>query len=521
LCLLAIALLNLANLLATRAISRGREFEVRLALGATRTRLALEALADVVPMLALGGIGGVVAATMAVAAFVPIAPPALARFDGITVNGPVLVFSVVVLALTAAVTAILPATQTWDTRLVGGDGRSVGGTRRQARLRSALVVAQIALALPLVVAATSLARSFSLLMDVDPGFRPQNVLTLHMAIPRSKYTSDGAIAILYKRILDEITALPGVRSAAMVNRLPLTGNEQAMSIAFDEARTNSVDVQSRSVTPGYFATLGIPLRQGRWFTERDTATSPLVVVIDEALARTLWPGQNPIGKRHSLTVPGQQQPASAEVVGVVASIRHRSLDSSNDRQIYFSYQQFTDGRIALTVRSNGDPGNVTQTVIQAIRRIDPEQPVYDVSALTDVVERSTAGRWLFTAITVAFAVSALLLAGVGLYAVIAQSVAHRLREFGVRFALGATRSDVMRIVIRRGSVLVALGAALGFGGAVASNMAMRTALYGIQPLDPMSFVIATMVLFGVGIMASVLPANRAARTDPATVLRSE
>ena len=238
LCLLAIAILNLANLLATRAISRGREFEVRLALGATRTRLALEALADVVPMLALGGIGGVVAAKMAVAAFVPIAPPALARFGGITVNGPVLVFSVVVLALTAAVTAILPATQTWDTSLVGGDGRSGGGTRRQARLRSALVVAQIALALPLVVGATSLARSFSLLMDVDPGFRPQNVLTLHMAIPRSKYTSDGAIAILYKRILDEITALPGVRSAAMVNRLPLTGNEQAMSIAFDEARNN-------------------------------------------------------------------------------------------------------------------------------------------------------------------------------------------------------------------------------------------------------------------------------------------
>ena len=521
-CLLSIACLNLASLLGTRAAGRTREFAVRLALGASRGRLTVQALAEVAPVLALGGIAGVAAARFALDSFVPVAPAALPRLEAIDLNGAVLAFSMLILVLTGLVAGMLPAMHAWRANVPAATigTRSDTGSRAQARARAALVVVQLALTLPLLVGATALARTVAALISVDPGFRTENVLRLHMAIPRTKYQNDEQIAAFYRRIVDQVAALPDVVATAMVNRLPLTANNMVMSVEFEGTPGSPVAVQSRSITPDYFRTMSIPIREGRVFAESDSAKAPLVGVIDERLARTLWPGQSPVGKRFRVTLPGLQ-PASGEIVGVVGNIRHQGLDSDDDRQFYFNYQQFTDGRIALVVRARSNARAIAPAVMQAIRTLDPEQPVYDVSTMDDVLARSTSERRLNMAIIAGFALSALLLAGVGLYGVIAYGVTQRLREFGVRMALGARPSDVSRMVLRRGSMLAVLGAVLGFGGAIALLRAMRSLLYGVSAFDPLTLVVAAGLLLSVALAASYFPARRAARVDPAYALRSE
>ena len=521
-CLLSIACLNLASLLGTRAAGRTREFAVRLALGASRGRLTVQALAEVAPVLALGGIAGVAAARFALDSFVPVAPAALPRLEAIDLNGAVLAFSMLILVLTGLVAGMLPAMHAWRANVPAATigTRSDTGSRAQARARAALVVVQLALTLPLLVGATALARTVAALISVDPGFRTENVLRLHMAIPRTKYQNDEQIAAFYRRIVDQVAALPDVVATAMVNRLPLTANNMVMSVEFEGTPGSPVAVQSRSITPDYFRTMSIPIREGRVFAESDSAKAPLVGVIDERLARTLWPGQSPVGKRFRVTLPGLQ-PASGEIVGVVGNIRHSGLDSDDDRQFYFNYQQFTDGRIALVVRARSNARAIAPAVMQAIRTLDPEQPVYDVSTMDDVLARSTSERRLNMAIIAGFALSALLLAGVGLYGVIAYGVTQRLREFGVRMALGARPSDVSRMVLRKGSMLAVLGAVLGFGGAIALLRAMRSLLYGVSAFDPLTLVVAAGLLLSVALAASYFPARRAARVDPAYALRSE
>jgi predicted permease len=351
-CLLLIACSNLAGLLGTRAAGRAQEFSVRLALGASRGRLVLQALAEVAPILVMGGTAGILGAKWAVAAFLPFAPAALPRADSIEVSGNVLVFSVIVLGLTGGAAGLLPAIQSWRARAanVRIGGRAGTATLRHVRTRSVLVIAQLALSLPLLVGAAALSRSFAGLMRVDPGFSTETVLSLHMAIPRTKYDSDERIAGLYRQIVDRVSAVPGVVSAGMVNRLPLAGNNLVLPFELESAPGQSVTLQVRSVTPDYFRTMSIPLLQGRALDERDSATAPLAGVVDERAARTLWPGENAIGQRFRVTVPGRQ-PAWGEIVGVVPRIHDQGLDKDDNGQMYLGYHQFTDGRIALVVRA--------------------------------------------------------------------------------------------------------------------------------------------------------------------------
>jgi predicted permease len=339
-----------------------------------------------------------------------------------------------------------------------------------------------------------------------------------MAIPRGKYTSDALIAAFYTRIVDHVSSIPGVMSAAMVNRVPLSGNNLTLNVEFDGGALRSI--QWRSATPEYFSTIGIPLRDGRTFSERDAASAPLAGIIDERLARSLWPDQRAVGRRFRVTFPGQA-PTDGEVVGVVGNVRHQGLDSQEDRQIYFNYRQFTDGRMALVVRTSGDAGAMTAAVLQAIRTLDAEQPVYDVSVMTDVLARSTAPRWFNLAIVATFAISSLVLASVGLYGVMAFGVTERAREFGVRLALGASPSDVARLVVRQGAILVGCGVVPGLAAALALTRGMRGLVYGISPLDPVSFAAAAIVLFGVALAASYVPARRAALSDPTHALRGD
>lgn len=521
-CLLLVAALNLAGLLGARAAGRAREFAVRLALGASRGRLVVQALAEVTPMLILGGAAGIAWARMAVAAFIPIAPAALPRIERIEVNGAVLAFSLGVLILTGLAAGILPVIHAWRSNVPAAarDRRGSTATRDQMRTRSVLVVAQFALTLPLLVGATALTRSFAALMAVDPGFRAENVLTMHMAIARSWDRGDAQIAAFYTRLVDRLATIPGVESAGMVNRLPLSGNDQALTFAFEGVTGDPVSLQSRSVTPDYFRTMRIAVREGRSFNDRDTAQAPRVAVIDERAARALWPGERAIGKRYRVSLPGEQM-TWGEIVGVVGSIRHRGLSSGDDRQIYFSHQQFTDGRIALVVRARDDVRAIAPAVRAAIHELDPAQPVYDVRPLDDVVARATAPPRLIMAIVTVFALSSLLLAGVGLYGVIAYGVSQRVREFGVRLALGAGRSDVTRLVLRTGVTLLAYGAALGLVGAIVLMMGMERLLFGVAPLDPMVFASSAGVLVGVALLASYLPGRRAGLTEPSTALRAE
>jgi putative ABC transport system permease protein len=522
-CLLVIACLNLANLLGARAASRTREFTVRQALGASRARLMVQALAEVVPVLAIGGLAGVAAAKTAVAAFVPIAPSTLPRVESIAVNGPVLVFSGAILLLTGLVAGVLPAMYAWrsNVALTATSIRSSTATRAHLRTRSLLVVAQFALTLPLLVAGTALVRSFTALTDVDPGFRTENVLSLHLAISRSTYKDDAQVAAYCGRIVERIAALPGIVAAGMVNRLPLAGGNQVLRFDFELAAGGPTTLQPRAVTPDYFKTMSIPLREGRVFTRSDSAAAPLVGVVDERLARTLWPGQSAIGQRFAVALPGQPQRTRGQIVGVVGNVRHAGLDVDDDRQVYLHHPQFADGRMVLVARTSYDAGAAAPAIVQAIREIDPDQPVYDVRPMKEVVARSAAERWLNVALLAVFAVSSLLLASVGLYGVIAHGVIERSREFGVRLALGATRSELLRLVLRRGFTLASCGAALGLGGAVALTASMKNLRYGITPLDPLVFLSSAVLLFAVALVASYVPARRAALTDPARALRAD
>ncbi len=539
-CLLLIACMNLANLLCARASSRSREFAVRLALGASRGRLAIQALAEVAPVLLVGGLLGAVTAAWGVAAFVPLAPATLPRVESIGINGPVLAFSVAMLVATGIVAGLVPAIQAWRSELTNAtreDSRSTVGNLRQSTARNILIVAQIALVLPLLVGAGLLVRSFSALMHVDPGFRTDNVLSLHLAIPRSKYPKDEQVAALAGRLVEGVAALPGVQSAGMVNRLPLAGVGQINGLEFENVSSGppaavagplAESFDTRTVTPDYFQTMGIPLIEGRVFTHHDTQTTsvpempgvliPATGIVDERIARRFWPGQSALGKRFRFGFPGMPW---VEIVGVVGHIRHDGLDVDPRPQVYFNYLQRAQDRMALVVRSNQNPRALISAILQAIRSVDPEQPVYDIRTMEDVVERSTAQRWLNMMLVTIFAAISLMLASVGVYGVVAYGVSQRRREFGIRLALGAERSAVARLVVRQGAVLAIAGAAIGFVASVFVTRAIESLLYGIKATDPPSFATATGLLVGVALLASYVPARRAASVDPASTLRNE
>jgi putative ABC transport system permease protein len=531
-CLLLIACLNLANLLAARSAARAHEFAVRLALGASRTTLAVQAVAEAIPIVAAGGAVGIALARLGVAAFVPVAPPGLPRLESIAISFPVLIFSVAILAATALVAGLLPATVAWRSDSMAAareHTRSLTAGRQQSRMRATLVVAQVALVLPLLVAAGLLMRSFAALVSVDSGFRSDNVQTLQLAIPRSKYASDEAVAALCTRILERVSAVPGVASAAMVNRLPLAGTGQINMLEFETADAVKpvVSTDTRSISPDYFRTAGIRVIDGRAFTEHDSATintptrfgpMPPIGIVDERIARTVWPGESALGKRFRFAFEGMPW---MTIVGVVGHIRNDGLDVDPRPQAYFSYLQRAQDRMALVVRGHADARLLAPVIVQAVREVDPEQPVYDVRTFEDVVERSTAQRWLNMTLIGAFALIALLLASIGLYGVVSYGVTRERREFGIRLALGAGAADITRLVVRRGTLMAGAGVVIGLAIALTLARVMQSLLFGIGATDPASFAAATLVLTSVALLASYLPARRAAAVDPAVTLRSE
>ena len=522
--MLLVACANLANLLLARSLTRQRELAVRAALGAGRGRLVAQALAELAPMFIVGGTLGVVAAAWIVGAAGPLLPTDLPRAENIDVNLPVLAFAGSMLVVLAGLIGAWPALEASRGGLAAsgvGFSRGMAGSTRRTRRRDLLVAAQIAATCWLVIAAALLGRSFVAVRQVNPGFNPDHVYSLHLAIPRAKYPKDRDVAAFGDRILERVRALPDVASVALVNRLPLAGGTQTGGIEFegvDSKLAQQSNVDYRSVTPDYFRTLEIPLLAGRAFTDRDGENDPGVAIIDEHLARQTFGGADPLG--HRVRIPVMDQPWLS-IVGVAGHIRHDRLDEDTRPQIYFPFKQRTQDRMALALRARSDPAAMAPIVAGAIRSLDPDQPVYDARTLEAVVDRSVASRWFQTMLLGGFAGVALLLASIGVYGVIAYGVGQRQREFGIRLALGARRGEIVALVLRRGMLLFCLGASLGLLAAAATGRALASLLFNVTSFDAVSFGFATTVLFAVALTACALPARRAARVDPAVALRAE
>jgi putative ABC transport system permease protein len=523
--MLLIGCANLTNLLVARALVRQRELAVRSALGAARARLIMQSIGELAPMLAAGGVLGLLGAAWIIDVLVPLLPADVPRVENVGLHLPVLLCTAATLAAIALGVGVWPALEASRGGLrasVADLSRGNTGAPAHSRVRDVLVVVQIAATLWLVVGAALLMRSFGELRQVHPGFNPERVYSLHLAIPRSKYPTDRDIAAFGDRILERVRTLPDVVSAGLVNRLPLAGGTQTGGIeieGIDPKATSLGNVDYRSVTPDYFRTLEIPLSSGRSFTETDTEMAPLVAIIDERLARSvLAAGADPIGRR--VRIPVLNLPWLT-IVGVAGHIRHDRLDQDTRPQIYFPYKQRTQDRMALAVRTRTDPATIGGSLVAVIRGVDPEQPVYDARTLEAVVDRSVAQRWLQTVLLGSFAAIALILASIGVYGVIAYAVGQRQREFGIRLALGAKRAEIVALVMRRGALLLACGAVIGLAAAIASARVLSTLLFNVTAFDPLSFGVATLVMLAVAVAACGLPARRAASVDPSLALRAE
>ncbi len=520
--MLLIAAANLANLLLSRALTRARELAVRASLGASRGRLLAQSVLELVPLLALGGVLGLLAAQAVLQALVPLLPADMPRAEGIALHRPVLAMSLATLAVVGLAVGLVPGLQAARLSLADTVTELTRTTpsRRRARGRDALVAVQIALTLVLAIGAALLARSLGRLREVDPGFVPERVASVHLAIPREKYASDPGVARFCAQLLERVRALPSVLSAGMVNRLPLAGGMQIGAIELEGVDLQRLGVTSadwRTVTPDYFKTIGIPVLEGRDFTESDADPAPLVGIIDEQLARRAWPGQSALGRRFRQTA---DLPWTT-IVGVAGHVRHERLDEDTRPQVYWNYRQRAQDRMALVVKAREEPEALARSLAAIVRSVDPEQPVYDVRTLDAVVERSLAPRSLQARLVAAFAGLALLLATVGVYGVMAYAVGQRRREFGIRLALGARRADVVRLVLSRGAVLFAAGAAAGLLAAAAAARTLGGLLYEVEPLDPASFGAATAAILAAALLACWVPARRAAAVDPTIALRAE
>jgi len=393
----------------------------------------------------------------------------------------------------------------------------------RTRARDLLVIGQIAITLLLLVCAVLLMRSFLTVTKIDIGFNSERVLTAQMAIPRSKYGNDRAVSEYCRRLLERVRLVPGLESVAMVNRLPLSGLSLTSAIEFDGADPGisvNRDVEIRNASPEYFRTMQIPLLDGRSFTDQDTLNAPKVGIIDRQLADRVWPGINPIGRRFRFASGGSPGEWHT-VVGVVGHIRHDRIEEDRRSQVYFSYQQLADGRPVLVAKTTGDPEAIIRPIVAAVHEVDPEQPLYDVRSLSAVVDRSLFGRWIQTVLLTAFAAIALLLASIGVYGVIAYAVGQRLREFGVRSALGAKPRDLALLVLAKGAVLIGIGAVSGLIAASFAVRALTAQVYGMSPIDFVSFAEATALLMLVALIACIVPARRATRVNPISALRCD
>ena len=522
---LLIACSNVANLMLARAAARQKEISIRIALGAGRSRIGSQLLVEALSLAFVSGIAGLGVAWLVTKALKSMNPANLPRLDEISMDGRVLAFSLLISLLTGVLFGLAPAIHAARTNLaemLKEGGRSVTGGKASQRIRSILVTAEVALSVALLVSAGLLLRSFWRLQTVDPGFKPAHLLTARINLPRSRYQDNPRAWAFYKRLLEEVSALPGVQSAGLTSGVPMSAGNTAGEVRV-EGRPPAPDGSKpsadwRIVSPGYFHTMGIPLR-GREFDERDRGDSQPVTIISEEMARRFWPDEDPIGKSVMLLSFGDKP---FTIIGVAGNVRNIGLDSDPNPMAYAATAfAATWNPMNLVIRTGAEPTAQVLALRSTLGSIDPNVPLYEVRTVDELLSDTLGSRRFTMFLLGSFAAAALLLACVGLFGVMAYLVSQRTHEIGVRLALGARPSDVFRLIIGRGMALAAVGSSLGLAGAWAFGRVLESLLYQITPSDPITLVSAPILLMAVALLACYVPARRAMRVDPMVALRYE
>lgn len=527
-CVLLVACVNVANLLLARSLSRQREISIRAALGAGRWQIVRQLLGESALLGAGGGIAGLLLALWGLDALKTFLPSNIPRIAEIGADIPVLGFTAVVSLLVGTLAGILPAWRASHPNLANSLNDASRGSSEGAqgrRLRGGLVVVEIVLALVLLASAGLLGRSFLRLQEVRPGFDPAGVVTARIALPDASYGKSAQAAQFYRKLLERLSILPGVDSAAASWWIPLSGSEIVFSFDIQERPAPKSDqpiAQVNVVTHDYFKTMRSNIVRGRDFTARDDANAPKVAIVTETFARQFFPGENPVGKRiqpNGSNEPGD--PPVREIVGVVQDVHLISLRDAPKPQIYIPHEQFPVQSVMVLVRTHDDPRLVTAALREAVDRIDKGVPVYRVRPLTDYVSQSVAQPRLNALLVSLFAFIALLLAAAGIFGVMSYSVTQRTQEIGIRFALGAQRRHVLRLVLSDGMKLVSIGVVIGLLGVAVSGRILHSLLFGIAATDLATLVGVSTILAAVAFVACWWPAHRASKLDPIVALREQ
>jgi putative ABC transport system permease protein len=518
---LVIACANVANLLLARGLRRSREIAVRSALGAGRARLLQQLLIESLVLAGAGGLLGLGVAALAIDALGTLAPVSVLRLDQVAVHGPVLLFAIGTTLLTGLIAGVIPAMRAASASSASSfalDSRtSVGGHDRARRL---LVVADLALAFVLLAGATLMTKSIVRLLQVDPGFDPRGVISLQYSLVGSAYAEDPSVLAFTNQVVSRAASLPGVEAAAAAGQIPMGGNGDSWGFHIEGRAANPAEdlsVERYSVTADYFRVMRIPLESGRLFTDADRADSIPVIVLAQSTARTLFPGENPIGRR--VRIGDATSGPWRTIIGVAGDVRHSGLDTPPSPQMYTPQSQQTDSFLVLTVRSPRRPEELVAAIRGIVHELDPTVPIHDIASLNELVARTTARHRFVLNLLGIFAALAVLLAAIGLYGVVAFTVSQRTRELGVRMALGARPSDVLRLIARSGVAVLGVGLAAGVAGALLLVRFLESQLFGVSSRDPWTLAISATLLASVTVAAHWFPARRAMRVDPAVALR--
>jgi putative ABC transport system permease protein len=522
---LLIAAVNLANLLLARGADRAREMALRSALGASRARLVRQLLTESLVLAAVGGAAGLVIARWLVGGLEAAAPADLPTVAGMGVDGVVLAVAIGLTAGTGVLVGLVPALAACAPRpaeALREGGRSFGAGRRTGRLRDALVVAQMALAIVLLIGAGLMLRSFSHLLRVDPGVDVEKVLTGRVVAPWARYDRAEASAQFYDRLIDALASTPGVEAAAATSYVPVGGRGFGLGRSFlvegqaEPPSTSDYQAMWNVVTSDYFRTLGIPIVRGRAFTREDTADSRPVMIINQTMAAHVFGNADPIGKRMR---SWRDENLLREIVGVTADVRYDGLADEDRSLVYVPHHQNAWNSMTVAIRAKGDPAALADTLRREVSRLDRDVAVSRIAPLSAIASSSIAPQQFGALLLALFAAAATLLAGIGVYGVMTYNVAQRRHELGVRLALGAKPRELFVLVVRHGLLLAGVGTALGLAGSLALGPVMRGLLFGIRPTDPATFVLVPAALAAVAFVACALPGRRATRVDPIEALR--
>jgi putative ABC transport system permease protein len=529
---LLIACANVTNLLLARGASRQREIAIRTALGAGRVRLLRQLLAESILLSGIGGAAGMLLGAWGVRVLTSAVPDNVARLDTVRVDGQVLAFTVALTMLTGVMFGLAPALQVskpdLNETLKEGSRGAGKGTRAQ-RMRTTLVVAQMALSLVLLIGAGLMLRSFGALQASSPGVDPTGVVTGGVTLPGARYVEDAPRRQFYRQVVDRLQSTPGVDAVGAITPLPLSGGGWQTSLAVEgypvpePGKFPTTDIAR--ITPDYFRAMGVRLLRGRAFTWRDDENAPLVAIIDETFANTWFANQDPIGRRIKMNAghppPGGPPPPWVAVVGVVNHVKNYGIDQESRVEVYLPFMQSTLQQLTLVVKGRGDAASIGHAMRQAVREADPTLPVFSIRTMEEYLARTLTSKRLLMIVLSLFAGVALALAAVGVYGVMSYAVAQRTSEIGIRMALGAYPRDVLRLVVGQGMLLTAGGLLVGLAGAFFLTRVIASMLFGVSATDPLTFAWVALLLAAVAFVATWVPARRASGVDPLIALRRE